>query len=162
MPAPWARIASADAGTVDELRALLGQIGPDVILPSWPEAAEAKDRFLAGSDVLVLPWREEAFQMATLEAMSDGMPVVATPVGGIPDVSAHDRDGLLVHVGDQAALRAAMALSALDAALQLSLRSAARAKADSLNVAHSPEWLLRPYRSVIMQQPAGAVRGRHE
>jgi glycosyltransferase involved in cell wall biosynthesis len=48
--------------------------------------------------------------MAILEAMSDGMPVVATPVGGIQDVIAHERDARLVHVGDQAALRAAMGL----------------------------------------------------
>jgi Glycosyl transferases group 1 len=51
--------------------------------------------------------------MAILEAMSDGMPVVATPVGGIQDVMAHERDARLVHVGDQAALRAAMGLVSL-------------------------------------------------
>ncbi len=41
--------------------------------------------------------------------MSDGTPVVATPGGWQPDVIAHERDGLLVRVGDQAAVRVAMA-----------------------------------------------------
>jgi glycosyltransferase involved in cell wall biosynthesis len=81
--------------------------------------------------------------MAILEAMSDGRPVVEAPVGGIPDVIAHEheRDGLLVHLGDQAALRGVMARSAWDAALRPSLGSAARVKAESLNVARYSERL---------------------
>jgi glycosyltransferase involved in cell wall biosynthesis len=102
--------------------------------------------------------------MAILEAMSDGTPVVARRVGGIPDVIAHERDGLLIHGGDQAALRAAMAGSALDAALRLLLGFAARAKAESLNVAHYSERLLRPHLTALSScsNPVGAVRGRRE
>jgi hypothetical protein len=81
--------------------------------------------------------------------------------GDIPNMTAHERGGPLVDVGDQAAVRAALARFTLDGALRLPGRSAARAKAASLDVAYYSERLLRLCRSVV-QQPAGAVRGRRE
>jgi glycosyltransferase involved in cell wall biosynthesis len=157
------RVVFAGDGRVDELRALACQVGPDVIVHSWLDSEE-RDRLLAASDVLVLPSRQEGVPMAILEAMSYGMPVVATPVGGIPDVIAHEREGLLVDVGDQAALTAAMARLAFDAELRLSLGSAARAKAESLDVAHYSDRLLRLYHSVIMKEPepVAVIRDRQE
>ena len=48
-------------------------------------------------DVLVMPSRGEAFALACLEAMASGKAIVATRVGGIPDVVIHGRNGLLVN-----------------------------------------------------------------
>lgn len=75
--------------------------------------------------------------MPILEVMSDGTPVVATPAGWQLDVIAQERDGLLVHVGDQAAVRLAMVRAVLNFAA--SAGSAARAKAGSLDVAFYSE-----------------------
>jgi glycosyltransferase involved in cell wall biosynthesis len=54
-------------------------------------------RLLNSVDVLVMPSRGEAFALACLEAMALGKPIVATKVGGIPDVVIHGRNGLLVN-----------------------------------------------------------------
>lgn len=54
-------------------------------------------RQLLGSvDVLVMPSREESFGIAFLEAMALGKPIVATNIGGIPEVVKNERNGVLV------------------------------------------------------------------
>ena len=57
---------------------------------------------------LVLPSEWEAFGLVLLEAMAAGTPVVATAVGGVPDVLDHGRCGRLVSYGDAAALANAL------------------------------------------------------
>jgi len=50
---------------------------------------------LARTDALVCPSRTECMPNAILEAMAAGVPVVATAVGGVPEMIRHGRDGLL-------------------------------------------------------------------
>jgi len=61
-----------------------------------------REVLLDAADVCVVPsvW-EEAFGLAALEAMARGKPVVATAVGGIPEIIRHNVTGVLVSPGDE-------------------------------------------------------------
>jgi glycosyltransferase involved in cell wall biosynthesis len=78
----------------------------------WHGIVESAGRLLAAFDVVVLSSRTEGTPMVLLEAMAAGVPIVATAVGGVPDVVS-DREAVLVPPDDPRALAAAIA-SALD------------------------------------------------
>jgi N-acetyl-alpha-D-glucosaminyl L-malate synthase BshA len=58
------------------------------------------DKLLSVSDVLVLPSELESFGLVALEAMASEVPVIATRVGGVPEVVDDGRDAFLFEVGD--------------------------------------------------------------
>ncbi len=60
-------------------------------------------------DVFALPSIEEGFGIALVEAMAAGLPVVATNVGGIPEIIEHGKTGFLVPPADSNALAAQLA-----------------------------------------------------
>lgn len=68
--------------------------------------------------VLVLPSHTEGLPLVLLEAMALGLPIVATRVGGIPDLLTHEETALLVPAHDPAALAAALDRLLGDAALR--------------------------------------------
>ncbi|HXT26637.1 MAG TPA: N-acetyl-alpha-D-glucosaminyl L-malate synthase BshA [Candidatus Eisenbacteria bacterium] len=57
-------------------------------------------RLLSDADLFLLPSQLESFGLAALEAMACEVPVIATNVGGIPEVIEHNVDGFLVEPGD--------------------------------------------------------------
>jgi glycosyltransferase involved in cell wall biosynthesis len=63
---------------------------------------------LRALDVAVMSSHSEGAPLAIIEYMAAGLPIVATRVGGIPELIAHDREGLLVAPRDPAALAAAL------------------------------------------------------
>jgi glycosyltransferase involved in cell wall biosynthesis len=112
-----------DAGLDVELT-LIGATGP--ALPRTRELAArfgSRVRILADipheqlpetysqSDLFVLPSRQEPFGIVLLEAGAAGLPVIATKVGGIPELICHQRTGLLVAPDDSTGLASAMTLA---------------------------------------------------
>jgi glycosyltransferase involved in cell wall biosynthesis len=83
----------------------------------------------AAMDIFVLPSRWEGLSLALVEAMGAGRAVVATEVGGNPEVVRHRRTGLLVPPVDSGALSDALLTLARDRELRASLGDAAAADA---------------------------------
>lgn len=86
------------------------------------------DALLATFRVYVFPSFHEGLPYSILEAMRAGCPIVATAVGGIPEVLENERDALLVVPGDAAALAAAIDRLLADDAASRQLGRAARAR----------------------------------
>ena len=66
------------------------------------------DRWLNAADLFVLASRSEGCPNVLLESLACGVPVVATDVGGVPEIIRNGRDGLLTPYGDLPALRDAL------------------------------------------------------
>ena len=62
---------------------------------------DLKENILKWSDILILPSYNEGLPIAILEAMSYGMPIISTPVGGIPVVVKNHQNGILVTPGNK-------------------------------------------------------------
>lgn len=55
---------------------------------------------LSSSDVFLIPSQSESFGLAALEAMSCGLPVVSSSVGGLPELVKHNESGFIAEIGD--------------------------------------------------------------
>ena len=85
--------------------------------------------YLSASDVLLLPSEQESFGLAALEAMACEVPVVASRVGGIPEVVTEGETGFLSEVGDVDKMAKDAARLLTDPELRLEMGKAARASA---------------------------------
>ena len=87
------------------------------------------DPVLERAEVVVVPSFGEGFGMVALEAMERGRPVIASAVGGLPEIVDEGRTGLLVPPGDVEALVRAIAQVADDPARAAGMGQAGRARA---------------------------------
>jgi len=101
-------------------------IADRVICPGWL-GPERKRVALAGASIFALPSYAEGMPLALLEAMSWGLAVIATPVGGVPQLVTHEVNGVLVAPGDIDGVAAAIDRLLSDPALRDRLGAAARA-----------------------------------
>ena len=141
----------------EEVRELTAQLklGDRVEFTGWLEAQRKRAAF-AGATIFVLPSYVEGMPMALLEAMSWGLPTIATAVGGVPEVITHEVNGLLVPPGDIEALAAAVARLMGDPALRRQLGEAARETiATRFSIGTAVERLIGIYRRFGIE-PRGA------
>ncbi len=87
--------------------------------------------FYAAADCMALPSHSEGSPLALLEAMAAGLPVVATAVGGVPEVATDGETALLVPARDARAFASALARVLSDGALARTLAANASARVAS-------------------------------
>ncbi len=102
---PNAQLRLGGTGDVEGMNKLISELGVEknITLLGWV-AGEQKQQELAQADIFCLPSYHEQMPMSLLEAMSAKMAVVATQVGGVPDIIQHQKNGLLLEPGDETAL----------------------------------------------------------
>jgi glycosyltransferase involved in cell wall biosynthesis len=143
-------VAIAAIGQVPATRLILIGDGPD---RRWLEQlahdSDASDRIVfrgslprrdalavvAGSEAAVLTSAWENFPHSAVEALAVGVPVVATAVGGVPEIVQDGVNGLLVPVGDIDAVAGAMSRIMLEPGLRDRLAAASRPSVAELSVA---------------------------
>lgn len=104
-------------------RGLAGRLS----FPGWVGGGE-KESLLQNAYIFALPSHAECLPMGMLEAMARGVPVVATRVGGIPDIVDDGCEGYLVEPGDTTALADAIMRLLVDGPRWQTMATAARAK----------------------------------
>jgi glycosyltransferase involved in cell wall biosynthesis len=74
-----------------------------VEINGWVPPHRAKQK-IRDADIMVMPSFRESFGVAALEASYYGLPVIATEVGGVPEIVRHEETGVLIQPGDGEAL----------------------------------------------------------
>ena len=96
-------------------------------------SGEDFEKTVAGARFIVLPSRwYENLPFSIMEAMAAGKPVVATDIGGIPEMVDDGETGLLFPVGDEEALRGCLARMNSDAEIRREMGRRGREKAEQL------------------------------
>lgn len=126
---PALQLALGGDGEVEQARAAAAELGLDgqTSFLGWVRG-EQKLGALRQASIYTLPSYNEGMPMSILEAMAYGLPVLATPVGGIPEVISDGVEGFLVAPGDVAALAQRWAQLLDDPQLAQRMGEAARRK----------------------------------
>ena len=109
----------------DELRRLAGELDLVEVVELMGRRGDVPD-VLAALDVAVLSSKHEGSPLAVIEYMAAGAPIVASAVGGVPEIVRDGEECLLVEPGDPRALARAIARLLDDRELAHRLGSAAR------------------------------------
>lgn len=130
------RIVLAGNGEEKKARKEAQDLGIEnqVVLIGWVDG-EAKHRAFCEAKALCLPSYAEGFPMAVLDAWAYGLPVITTPVGGIPDVAIDGDNMLLFTPGDIDTMAEKLELLMSDEALRDKLSAAStRLAAEEFNL----------------------------
>ena len=112
--------------------------------------------FLCAMDMLCVPSLKDSMPMSAMEAMSLGMPVIASRTGDLPVAIEDGRSGLIVEVGDVASLAAAMERLARDPAARARFGAAGRQR---LIERYSPAAMLRQLEGFCTMLAAEEAKG---
>lgn len=129
---PDLRVLIAGSGPQEEqLEALIAELGVGQAITLLGIRSDVPD-LLAAADVAALSSDYEGSPLAVMEYMDAGLPVVATRVGGVPDLIEDGVNGLLVEPQDPVALQAALGrvLADRDAAAQMGARGRERRRSE--------------------------------
>jgi glycosyltransferase involved in cell wall biosynthesis len=125
--------------------------------------AELLDAY-ARADVLVLPSLAETKPMVIAQAQCAGVPVIATAVGGVPEMIDDGESGLLAAPGDAASLRSALGRIAAEPLLRRRLQAGGRAAARRDDAAAIVAATFEVYRRIagdVVAPTVGTTRVKH-
>lgn len=148
----------AGDGEIDRANQLVKQLDltDSIQLLGWINAND-RDRLLSQADAFLLPSHNEGLPVAMLEAMAWGLPVIVTPVGGIPELVTDGQHGFLVPPGNVAAIAAALQTLLTQDAIRQRMGIAAHQQVRRLDVRQYGQ-VLRQLYSMAYHLPPGQVQ----
>ena len=140
----------AGDGKVQQAEKLAKSLGisHSISMPGWLHGGDIQE-LLSTADVFVLPSFNEGLPMAILEAMSWKVPVIASCVGGIPEVIVPGRTGLLLESIDAESIRQAIQQLINDDNLRSNLGAAGRDHICEFGLDKYRNKLISIYRNVL-------------
>jgi glycosyltransferase involved in cell wall biosynthesis len=147
LPPDSTRLVIAGAGPSE--RALRAAALPGVIFLGFLDRRTELPPLYASADAFVFASLTETLGLVVLEAMAAGLPVIATPAGGVADHLRDGENGIAYPANDTQALARAMVALATDPARSRALAPAARATAEALSWDRELDRLDASYREVV-------------
>lgn len=93
------------AGEQDRMLDIINRYGlSDVVVYEGFVQGDHKNRLLSSANLFILPSYVEGLPISILEAMSYGVPILSTSVGGIPEIVDNGKNGILINPGDKNSL----------------------------------------------------------
>ena len=105
--------------------------------------------FYAIADVLALPSHSEGSPNVLLEAMAAGLPIVATSVGGVPEIATNEEDALLVAARDPSAFAVALRRALTEGELARTLKNNAITRAKDFSPECHARSLIEIYQELL-------------
>jgi glycosyltransferase involved in cell wall biosynthesis len=110
------------------------------------------------ADVFALPTRADTHSVASLEAMAMGLPVITTPVGGIPDIVQDGETGCLIARDDMAALTDRLRMLKQDRGRRLRMGLSARKRVETH---FNSETIATTVANLLRRAAASSAKGVH-
>jgi glycosyltransferase involved in cell wall biosynthesis len=155
LPVGSVRLVIAGGGP-DET-ALRRAAPPDVTFLGVLDHKRALPELYASADAFVFASLTETLGLVVLEAMASGLPVIATPAGGVADHLRNGENGLAFPANDVDAMAHAMVRLAMDAKLRAELARGARRSAEALDWEGELDRLGASYREVCLAHANSAT-----
>jgi len=154
LPAEATRLIIAGAGP--EQASLRRMAGPDVLFVGVLDRESALPRLYASADAFLFSSLTETLGLVVLEAMASGLPVVATPAGGVADHLRHDENGIAIGPHAVEAMADAIVSLTLNETRRRFLALGARRTATALDWQAELDRLDTSYRSVLRARSISA------
>lgn len=154
------RAALLLAPRLPHARLLLGGAGPErsrlahhaAGIAQLPGFVDNLNRFYAALDLYIMPSRSEAWGLSALEAMAYGLPVIASNVGGLPELVEHGNSGWLVPPDSPEALADAILDAASDPTRLCKFGRKARERAAQFSIEQTVEQTERFYLRLLRNE----------
>lgn len=156
LPTGAARLIIAGAGP--EETALRTLAGPDVLFLGVLDRQRSLPRLYASADAFLFSSLTETLGLVVLEAMASGLPVIATPAGGVADHLRDGQNGIAVGANDTDAMATAIVALTRDALRRNELARGARQTALALDWEEELDRLDASYRAVLGQASNSSTR----
>ncbi len=148
-------ILAGDGSENLALRQLSTTLGLDDRVVFWGQADRSTaPRLFKGCDFFVLPSRQEPFGIVNLEAMAAGKAIIATSVGGVPEIVTHNQNGILIPADDVNALAKAIVSVGTDAVLKNRLADCGRERVKQFSWSSIASQYLDIYNEVLTEDAA--------
>lgn len=125
----------------------------DVVMFPGAVPPNEMDKWMKASDLFVLPSHTEGMPNAVMEAMSCGLPVVTTSVGGLPEAVGDCVGAVLVPPGDIGALQLALTRVVADRELRSGMSKAGRIRAEQrFGIDRNAQVILDYFRQIVARE----------